>query len=221
METSPHIPLSSAVADLEALLDQLNQSDRQFADSLINGPYGFKKRGGLSQKQTPHVYRLLSKAMGIGDPTKVQIGGLETVYVMFEHAKQHIKWPKVMLKLADGTDVKIWVQGPNSKVPGAIGVVIGGQWAGRIQQNGDFDQGKEFSASQQKEEVIDLLKAFAHDPATIAAQYGKLSGNCSFCQTPLTDPKSLAVGYGPTCAKNYHLPWGSAKLTVMDISNGD
>ena len=53
-----------------------------------------------------------------------------------------------------------------------------------------------------------LLQRLAADPAGVASKYGKMTGRCCFCHLQLTDAKSLAVGYGKTCAKNYGLPWG-------------
>jgi hypothetical protein len=41
-----------------------------------------------------------------------------------------------------------------------------------------------------------------------ALNYTQDCKQCSFCGTELDDPKSLRVGYGPTCAKKNGLPWG-------------
>lgn len=59
--------------------------------------------------------------------------------------------------------------------------------------------------------VIEHLKRFAADPATFAAEYGRLTGYCCFCHLTLKSERSVAVGYGPVCARNYRLPWGKAK----------
>ena len=214
METSPQISIESAVADLEVLLDQLEKSDRKFADSLINGPYGFKKRGFLTDKQTPHVYRLLNTAVVGTDSTDLVIDGLMNVYALFQHAKKHMNFPQVALKV-DKFDLKIWVQGEKSKVPGSIGVLLVDKsahesvWCGRVLETGTFQPSKAFHEMPIKDEIVRLLKSFATDPAAVAAKYGKLTGSCSFCQSSLTDSKSLAVGYGPVCAKHYNLPWGA------------
>lgn len=39
-------------------------------------------------------------------------------------------------------------------------------------------------------------------PAERAAQIGLATGVCVRCLIPLTDPRSVAVGYGSTCARN-------------------
>lgn len=44
-----------------------------------------------------------------------------------------------------------------------------------------------------------------------AAEYGHQHDRCVFCHIHLTDDgadRSVEVGYGPVCAKKYHLPWG-------------
>ena len=41
-----------------------------------------------------------------------------------------------------------------------------------------------------------------------ASQYGHAHGHCVFCALELTDERSVAVGYGPTCAEKRGLPWG-------------
>lgn len=43
-----------------------------------------------------------------------------------------------------------------------------------------------------------------------AAKFGQLYGTCTFCWRELTDERSIAAGYGPTCAENRGLPWGEA-----------
>lgn len=41
-----------------------------------------------------------------------------------------------------------------------------------------------------------------------AAAFGHATNNCVFCARGLTDGRSVEVGYGPTCAAHYGLPWG-------------
>lgn len=51
---------------------------------------------------------------------------------------------------------------------------------------------------------------FADEKVTAmqAAGFGLLYGQCVFCSRVLTDERSIAVGYGPSCAINQGLPWG-------------
>lgn len=43
-----------------------------------------------------------------------------------------------------------------------------------------------------------------------AAAFGHATEHCVYCARELTDNRSKAVGYGPTCAAKYDLPWGVA-----------
>lgn len=49
--------------------------------------------------------------------------------------------------------------------------------------------------------------------AAEAAHYGRLYGRCVFCGRALSDDRSIAVGYGATCAKHHDLPWGWDEVT--------
>lgn len=47
--------------------------------------------------------------------------------------------------------------------------------------------------------------------AARAAELGRLSERCCFCDRPLSDDgpaRSMVVGYGPVCAERRSLPWG-------------
>ena len=58
-------------------------------------------------------------------------------------------------------------------------------------------------------EIVKLVNRLAKNPAKVATEYGKLTGNCCFCRRALTDKRSVTVGYGSTCAGNYGLEWGN------------
>jgi hypothetical protein len=56
-----------------------------------------------------------------------------------------------------------------------------------------------------------------------AAAFGHLYGQCVYCSSVLTDERSIAVGYGPTCADNHGLPWGASHQepaqSALDLLN--
>lgn len=56
--------------------------------------------------------------------------------------------------------------------------------------------------------VLCLLDNLEADTEGTAAEYGRASGVCCYCGKELTDGRSKAAGYGPTCAASYRLPWG-------------
>lgn len=209
------IPLSAAVADLQVLMNNLDPYDRKFAESLINGPYGYKQKGSLSPKQAPYIFSLLEKAMGTQEVSKPLTLSVDRIAAMFAKAKEKLKWPKVVFETNFGR-VSMWTQGQKAKFPGSIAVTVDKVWLGRIGTEGTFHSGKMFSSFQTKDQLLELLIAFSKDPEAVAAHYGKLHSKCVFCLKSLNDPKSLAVGYGPICAVSFGLKWGTEKLSVAE-----
>lgn len=59
-----------------------------------------------------------------------------------------------------------------------------------------------------------LARLSAGDKVTAeqAKVFGLLYGQCVFCSRTLTDERSIAVGYGETCASHNGLPWGEETL---------
>lgn len=82
-------------------------------------------------------------------------------------------------------------------------------WIGRIEKStGKFTKGNGYEYLD--DEMKLHLMQVALDPAAAAASHGKSTGECCFCKRDLSDSRSLTVGYGPICAKNFGLPWGSS-----------
>jgi len=138
------------------------------------------------------------------------------IFSLFEFAVgSGLKYPKIRLQ-ATGLNgrvspVVISRNGSKSRNPGHLSVTNGERYGsfnniyfGRIDPDGQFFQASNGQGNQFS--VIDLLTRLAADPVAVAVEYGKLTGNCSFCETQLTDPQSVALGYGPVCAKHWHLP---------------
>jgi hypothetical protein len=135
------------------------------------------------------------------------------VVELLAHAAEHgLKYPKLRLQLADGTPLRIHVAGERSRTPGYLMLTDGGKYPdnlyfGRISPAGDLEIGRD--GHQRREQLVALLERLAAEPAKVAAEYGKLTGNCCFCKLTLTDARSTAVGYGPICAGKFGLPWGA------------
>lgn len=146
-------------------------------------------------------------------PIVAQIGDLSGVLALFDKAKQHLKFPSIVLAVpAINETIRINVAGDQAKVPGSLNIVSltatdprgRKMWYGRVLRDGNFEQSG-YSASVA---VVDRLIDLAKDPAKVAAEHGKLTGRCCFCNLPLTDERSTAVGYGKTCANHFGLAWG-------------
>lgn len=73
-------------------------------------------------------------------------------------------------------------------------------------------------SAEADDRVMSVIEQFRQDPGDTAVRLGKKGGRCSFCNANLHDHRSVAHGYGPTCAKNYTLPW-SAKTAIVIEDN--
>lgn len=129
----------------------------------------------------------------------------EGIMKMFEKAKKHIKRPSIVLDF-HGDEIKISLAGEASRYKGQIMVAspeFGQAYYGRIDQNGKY-----FAGRDSDEKVTKFLISFASNPEEVAAEHGRLTGKCCFCNRGLKDERSTSVGYGKTCAENYGLQWG-------------
>lgn len=178
--------------------------DKGFVGSLIEQA----GKRGLSDKQWYWVVKLATAIMA-PPPAAVQVGSFERVYAMFMHAKQHLQRPKIRLTF-DEREVSIYLASARSRMPDVVNVVFGDVWAGRVMPTGEFAESGRLD-SETAGTLRAFLQTFADSPEQIAAEYGKLTGNCCFCARPLTDERSTDVGYGPICAKRYQLSWGGKK----------
>ena len=144
---------------------------------------------------------------------KVEIGSLAGILAIFDRAAQHLKFPAIVL-LVDGIDggVRVSRAGANAKFPGSLNVTsftkddseYGRTWYGRVTLDGKYSPSRDSIPA-----IATALAAFAANPAKVAAEFGRLTGNCCFCRRTLTDERSTAVGYGAICADHYGLPWGT------------
>lgn len=55
---------------------------------------------------------------------------------------------------------------------------------------------------------VNVIRPADMASAEDAARFGKTHAHCVYCVRPLTDERSLLVGYGETCAATRGLPWG-------------
>jgi hypothetical protein len=196
----------AAIHELGQALPKLSNSDSQFAASLLQN---FNKYGNLSDKQMNWVVTLTQRANAPKpEPVALVQVNFQPIQDLFDKAGQNLKRIKIKLQTPTGQPVVITRAGPMSKYVGQVLITDGGpfgsnKYFGRIDTTGEF-----FATRSATTEVCNLVKQFSDNPAEAAAQYGKLTGGCSFCKHGLTDGRSLAVGYGPVCAKNFGLVWG-------------
>jgi len=206
--------IAEQLSQLQTVAPNLAGRDREFALDLI---HFYAKRHYLTPKQAPWVGKLIAKATvpvmsapiaAPVEPVKVDVGNFDGVVALFAKAKEHLKFPKIVLSVA-GKTLKLSLAGPKSKHPNTINIVGEGSypnrvWYGRVTADGQWVPSQsvtpEFTTA-----LVDLLVKFGKTPARVAKEYGLLTGNCCFCNKGLTDPNSTAAGFGPVCAKHYGL----------------
>ncbi len=198
------------VAMLEKIMPLLTGRDLEFAESLVDQ----HRRRGLSAKQGAWVTRLIDRAT-MPPKGPAEIGAAFTgVIELLDRAATRLKHPKLLVSVL-GQDLRLSIAGANAKVPGSITLTSAGrdgdgnrEWFGRVTREGVFEPSGAIDA-RTGTAITAALKALAVDPAKAAADYGHLTGVCCFCGLALSDERSTAVGYGPTCAAKWGMPWGA------------
>lgn len=181
-------------------IKNLNESDMKFAMSLLS-------RRTLSEKQLYWLGVLADKASGKDKkPETFMVENMAGINNLFAKASANLKYPKIRLQTKD-TVLRLTLAGSKSRIPGSINVCSekGQDWYGRIHDDGKFEASRK-TDNTIMHAIYDVLMCLSKDPAGTAAAYGKMTGNCCFCSQPLSDDRSVAVGYGPVCAKHYGLP---------------
>lgn len=187
--------------------------------NLLNGSTEFAlklvttaRRGRLTPAQAVWVPKLLERAQQATTPapSAALVGDVAEIFTLFTRAAANgLQWPKIHLEAEDGGSVQLSRAGERSRYTGQVMVTDGmpfgaNRFFGRIDAAGTLTEGRDMTPAVRR-----LLSQFAADPAGVAALYGRRSGSCCFCHRHLETTESLAVGYGPTCADNFGLPWGN------------
>jgi hypothetical protein len=166
-----------------------------------------QKRSGATSDETigEHVYSLGARhvyhcATVRQKPAAVQVGDMTGACRLFDTAtRSRLRHPAIVLHIAGLGQVRLNLAGAKARVPGSINVATpdGSAWFGRITREGAFEP----SAKQPVPAgLTDALVAFAAEPAKMAAEHGRRTGLCCFCDLRLNDPTSTAIGYGRACA---------------------
>lgn len=126
-----------------------------------------------------------------------------------------LQWPKARFLAPGGGELRLSVAGQRAAVPGAVQVVVDEEWHGRVNPDGVV-----VGRLAEETPLLETLRRIATDPATVAAEYGRLTGNCSFCSKALKDEGSVEAGYGPVCAKKWgleHRRKGAKAMAVLPM----
>lgn len=201
--------VQAAVDTLEQLLPKLPHKDVTFAKGLIAST----RQYGPTAGRILWIGKLTEKAQEAAAPQAqpeqptMQLGTFARVYGLFRKAAEKLQQPRIRLLFADRKPLVLARATDRSKYAGKIivsdGIKWGGKFYGTVDTEGNFTKGANTYA--EAEELQGILTKLAADPARVAAEYGRLTGRCCFCNLKLTDEQSTAAGYGPVCAKNYGL----------------
>lgn len=197
---------NSDLTDEEALAVLRGLTRSNFAQDLVR--QNDQRRRPLSGNQWAWVHKLATDAKKPA-PTAVALGDVKGIIDLFQTAGSRLQHPKIHLVTPNHQSLKLAIAGARARFPGSVNVTSDEKygestWFGRIHLDGRFEPGRSCT-----DEITQYLVAFSADPARIAAEDGKKSGRCCYCAQPLTDERSLAVGWGPVCDANWGLnQWG-------------
>lgn len=125
-------------------------------------------------------------------------------------ARKHLKQPGFRIMLTSTTSLRITVATARSRTHGDLFLAGEGGWRERRVLSEPRERGVDLGlvACGVPARVEHPLHI---DPAEVGAaaakEYARLFGRCCFCNRGLIDERSTEVGYGPSCAKAYGLPW--------------
>lgn len=172
-----------------------------------------------------HIYSIEGQRTAAAMSSE-SVGDLSGILALFDKAKRKLKFPAIVLGVpAVGMTIRINVAGERARAPGSLTVADAERdeesgrrdWLGRVHLDGRYEARMGLPA-RETAAIDQRLRDFAADPVKVAGEHGKLTGRCCFCNRPLEDERSTAVGYGPVCAQNFGLEWGSRENAPLKMS---
>ncbi len=192
-------------------LDELLEVDHYITRDIRSR---FNQYGSVSPKQVDLLRKLKGEAEAkVAAKAHVAKYAIKVPAIvdLFQTATGNLKKPGLHFHV-EGKPLKVQMAGPRSRRPGDFYVTDGGSY-GNSTFYGWIDA--ETGAFEARESapawVAEFLIHFNNDPVAVATEHHHATGNCCFCDTPLETKESLNYGYGPTCAKNWGLPYSRSK----------
>ena len=132
----------------------------------------------------------------------IKVGaGFGRIHAMFQKAKESgLKRPKIRLKDSISNLIEISLAPDNGRNAGFIYIKSNKEYAGKISPDGEF-----IPVLSCQEATKEYIKSFASDPFAVAKEYGRLTGQCSFCARTLTKQESIDANMGPICRARFGL----------------
>lgn len=162
-----------------------------FANSLVQQ---YRSKGDLSERQWDAAERMILKTQATRErkasmTRDVDVSRIKELLVSANVKKPVFRAAELAFSLAP----------TSGKNAGAVYVKRGPDYQGKI-ADGRFEPSKGCYTS-----TADAVVAVASNPRGEAVKHGKVTGRCSCCGRPLTDPVSIEMGIGPICASNWGL----------------
>lgn len=139
----------------------------------------------------------------------------KSLHAIFTAALANVRFPRLTFTVG-GETIIFRLAGEKSRNPGSISVTDEGRYPDNRFHGAIGTDGFWNPSSSCPDHVAQIVAEVLADPAGQLALYGQTSGYCAMCARKLTDPRSLAVGYGATCAAHWDLPWGETPTAAPD-----
>jgi hypothetical protein len=192
------------LADASAFLRTQDLSGNNFARDLLG-------KASLSPLQATWIHKLATdaKAASKHDTACFRLGAVIT---MMDNAAAQKRRPRIVLQTDGARQVVLTQAGEKASAPGTVTITDGRPYGaslyfGRIERDGSVKIGRDWT-----QQVETLLLKLAENPLAVAAQHGVATGQCCFCNRPLSTKESRSAGYGPICAEKFGLSWGSTAI---------
>lgn len=172
----------------------MDGSSFQFAVNMVEA---IRKYGDLTPNQLAACKRAIAKrdeakAAQAARLEAAPVIDLSNINAAFDRASSKLKGPKLTV-----AGYRFSFAPAHSANAGSLYVKHEGQYLGKITA-GKFLAVRTTSAEAEAEVI-----RIAADPRAAAVEHGKLTGQCSVCNRPLTNPASVAAGIGPICGSNF------------------
>lgn len=197
---------------LQGLYLMANRSD--FARDL------YRSRARLSAVQVAWGHKLVMDAKSRPAAPAAVAADMAKVFALLDTATASgLSYPKLRFVLPSGARLVLRIKGEQSASPGSLSFTTGSWQDGTAVPHGQADRDGKFRPDRRASaEVLEFVAKLAADPKAVIVENGKLAGACCFCGRRLDDERSLAAGYGKTCAGNWGMPWGDATMSAASLA---
>lgn len=188
----------NVIERLRAATPNIYGNSQEFAQSLVDQ---FTAKGFLSEKQWYWVGKLCERAQ---TAPRDLTGDYKAISVMFQIAGEHLKKPRVNLVTDEGVKIRFTFDAVKNEIYiNNTGRAWQESYCGKVvEQSRLIDYRSRLTA-----DIIKTVNEFSAAPHKVALAHAKKLGRCCFCSTTLSTATSKRLGYGPTCADHYGLPW--------------